>query len=267
MPDRKFFEMPFFADEHRKLVCKLEEWTKKEIPRPDNLSDVDGSCRDILRQLASAGWLKYVVPRKLGGVHDHFDLRSICIIRECLACDSGLADFCFAMQGLGSAPITLFGSEALKSKYLPKVASGEWIAAFAISEAGAGSDVSAMQTTARRVDDGYVLEGSKTWISNTELADFYVVFCQFPAPGKDSFLAAVVDADNPGLKVTNRIETIAPHPLGTISLRNCHVSSESVVGEEGQGLKIAFGALDVFRVTVGAAALGFSRRAMDEALA
>lgn len=267
MPARKFFQMPFFADEHRKLACDLEKWTGKEIPQLDEAGDVDGSCRNILRRLAAAGWLKYVVPRRFGGVNDRFDLRSICIIRECLARDSGLADFSFAMQGLGSAPITLFGSEALKSKYLPKVASGEGIAAFAISEAGAGSDVSAMQTTARRADDGYVLEGSKTWISNTGLADFYVVFCQFPEMGKDSFVAAVVDADNPGLKVTDRIETIAPHPLGTISLRNCHVSREAVIGEEGKGLKIAFGVLDIFRATVGAAALGFSQRAMDEALA
>lgn len=267
MPARTFFQLPFFADEHRKLACDLEDWIRTEISQPEKSGDVDLSCKDNLRRLAAAGWLKYVIPRRFGGVHDRIDLRSLCIIRECLARNSGLSDFSFAMQGLGSAPITLCGSEALKTKYLPKIASGAAIAAFAISEAGAGSDASAMQTTARRADGGYVLEGSKTWISNTGLADFYVVFCRFPEMGKDSFLAAVVDADNPGLRVTERIETIAPHPLGTISLRDCHVSSEALVGEEGQGLKIAFGALDVFRAAVGAAALGFSHRAMDEALA
>ena len=267
MPVGTIFNLPLFAEEHRKLARDIEAWTRIEISPPSVHRDVDRSCKEIVRKLAVAGWLRYMIPRKFGGVHESFDLRSICIIREGLARASGLAEFAFAMQGLGSAPISLYGSAALKTKYLTTVASGDTIPAFAISEAGAGSDVAAMQTTARRIDSGYVLEGSKTWISNAGLADFYVVFCRFPEKGADSFLAAVVDAHNPGLRVTERIETIAPHPLGTISFQDCRVSAEAIVGEEGQGLKIALGTLDVFRATVGAAALGFSRRALEEALA
>lgn len=260
------FNLPLFAEAHRKLANDLEAWMRAELSRPEVHGDVDQSCKEITRRLAAAGWLRYAIPSKFGGVHERFDLRSFCIIREGLARVSGLAEFSFAMQGLGSAPISLYGSDALKTKYLTKVASGDAIAAFAISEAGAGSDVAAMQTAARRFEGGYSLEGSKTWISNAGLADFYIVFCRFPEKGKDSFLAAVVDADNPGLRITERIETIAPHPLGTICLQDCRVSPEAIIGDEGQGLKIALGTLDVFRATVGAAALGFSRRAMDEAL-
>jgi acyl-CoA dehydrogenase len=170
------------------------------------------------------------------------------------------------MQGLGSGPISLFGSEELKRRYLPPVAAGERVAAFALSEPEAGSDVAAMRTTARREGDDFVIEGRKTWISNAGIADHYVVFCRFPEGGEKSFAAFVVEADNPGLRVAERIEVIAPHPLGTLEFDDCRVPATALVGEPGAGLKVALGTLDVFRSTVGAAALGFARRALDEAV-
>jgi acyl-CoA dehydrogenase len=221
----------------------------------------------MVKKLGDAGWLRYAVPKAYGGATENLDVRSLCIIRETLARRSGLADFVFALQGLGVGPITQFGCEALKSAYLPNVASGKKIAAFAISEKDAGSDVSAMRTTARKDKDGYIIDGEKTWISNAGIADHYVVFARFPENGEKSFIALVVDAKNPGLRVTDRIEVIAPHPLGTIAFANCRVPSSAVVGEPGNGIKVAFATLDVFRSTVGAAALGLSRRALDESVA
>jgi acyl-CoA dehydrogenase len=217
--------------------------------------------------LGDAGWLRYCVPAAHGGAHDRLDVRSLCLIRETLARTSGLADFAFAMQGLGSASITLFGSEALKQAYLPNVSAGQQIAAFALSEPEAGSDVGALRTTAHEDGDGYLLDGTKTWISNAGLADHYVVFARTAENGSRGLSAFVVDADAPGLAVVERIPLIAPHPLGTLRFERCRVPRDHLLGQPGDGFKIAMATLDVFRSTVGAAALGFARRALDEALA
>lgn len=261
--DSATLEWPFFAESHRQLASKLEAWANREIA--DGFSDdIDEACRSIVARLGQAGWLKYVVPAAHGGVHDQLDVRSLCIARETLSRVSGLADISFAMQGLGSGPISLFGSDSLKQRYLARVASGEAIAAFALSESGAGSDIAAMQTTARADGDGYVINGEKTWISNGGIADFYVVFCRLDSGG---YIAIVVEPEDTGFHVVERIRTIAPHPLARIRFENCRVSADRVVGEPGKGLKVALATLDVFRSTVGAAALGFARRALDEALA
>jgi alkylation response protein AidB-like acyl-CoA dehydrogenase len=227
--------------------------------------DVDQTCRNYVKALGDAGWLGLAVPAEFGGMHDRLDVRSLCIARETLASVSGLADFAFAMQGLGAGPISIFGSKELRERYLPGVKSGQAIAAFAISEASAGSDVSAMKTTARRDGSGYVIDGEKTWISNGGIADFYVVFCKVADTEKD-FIALVVEPSDAGFSVTERIDTIAPHPLGTLKFSGCRVPGDRVVGEAGRGLRVALGTLDVFRTTVGAAALGFARRALDESV-
>jgi acyl-CoA dehydrogenase len=218
--------------------------------------------------LGKAGWLSAVVPARYGGLGDSLDVRTLCLSREALAYWNGLADFSFAMQGLGSGPITIAGSDALKARYLPRVAKGEAISAFALSELDAGSDVAAMKTTATSDGSEHVrINGAKTWISNGGIADFYVVFVHSgEAPGARGVSAFVVDADTPGLKVTERIEVIAPHPLATIEFEDCRVSTASRVGAAGEGFKVAMATLDIFRSTVGAAALGFARRALDEAL-
>jgi len=268
MADQSYLDWPFFDDAHRRLAREIEEWAQRELDgaREDE-SNTDAEARALIQKFGRDGWLCYTVPKAGGGVHHLLDVRSICLLRETLARRSGLADIAFAMQGLGSAPISLFGSDFLKQHYLPRVASGEAIAAFAISEAEAGSDVAAMQTTAVRKGNEFVIHGEKTWISNAGIADFYVVFCRFPEAGERKFSAFVVEAANPGLKVTKRISTIAPHPLGTLRLSDCRVPAEALVGEPGAGLRVALGTLDVFRATVGAAALGFARRALDEAIA
>ena len=267
MPDRSFLAWPFFDDAHRALAESLDVWARAEIaPVAEEEPNTDEAAREYVRRLAAGGWLRYAVPAAYGGVLPALDVRSLCLVRETLARWSGLADFAFAMQGLGSGPISLFGSEALKQRYLPKVAAGEAIAAFAISEPDAGSDIQAMRTSAKRDGDGFVLDGVKTWISNAGIADVYTVFARFPEAGERAFIALVVDKDAPGLEVTDRIDVIAPHPLGTLSFEGCRVSAGQVVGEPGHGLKVALGTLDVFRSTVGAAALGFARRALDEAL-
>jgi acyl-CoA dehydrogenase len=267
MPDRSFLEWPFFGDDHRQLAKELEVWAEREIaPLVEDETDADGVARECVRRLGAGGWLRYAVPAAYGGVHPNLDVRSLCIIRETLARYSGLADFAFAMQGLGTGPISQFGSESLKQRYLPRVCTGERIAAFAISEPDAGSDVAAMRTTARTDGAAFVLDGQKSWISNAGIADHYVVFCRFPEAGERAFAAFVVDADNPGLRITDRVQVTAPHPLGTVTLADCRVEAGALVGEAGHGLKVALGTLDVFRPTVGAAALGFARRALDEAV-
>jgi acyl-CoA dehydrogenase len=195
------------------------------------------------------------------------DVRTLCLLRETFARGSALADFAFAMQGLGSGPLSLFGTEAQRREYLPRVAAGQAIAAFALSEAEAGSDVGAMRATARRDGGDYVLDGQKCWISNAGIADFYIVFCRLPEGGDRSYAAFVVDADRPGLRVGERFDVTAPHPLGTLELAGCRVPGGALVGEPGRGLRVALATLDVFRPTVGAAALGLARRALDEALA
>jgi acyl-CoA dehydrogenase len=267
MPDRSFLRWPFFDDAHREMASRLAEWATRELASLPHAGDVDAACRARVRLLAGGGWLRYAVPAAYGGVHERLEVRSLCLARETLAHADGLADFAFAMQGLGSGPISLFGSDEQKRRWLPAVVSGDAIAAFAISEAEAGSDVGAMTTTARRDGDGYVIDGRKTWISNAGIADRYVVFARFPEAGERGFAALVVEADNPGLRVTERIDVTAPHPLGTLRLDGCRVPAEALIGEPGGGMKVALGTLDVFRSTVGAAALGFARRALDEALA
>jgi acyl-CoA dehydrogenase len=257
---------PFFEPAHRDFARTLGEWadaTMSGLP----YDAVDAACRARVRALGEAGFLTAVVPAEHGGLFPRLDVRTLCLAREILAWRDGLADFAFAMQGLGSASITLFGSEDLKRRYLPKVCAGTQIAAFALSEPEGGSDVAAMQTMARRDGDAYMLDGTKTWISNGGIAGHYVVFARTgEAPGAKGLSAFVVDADAPGLSIAERIQVIAPHPLATLSFRNCRVPATHLLGKPGEGFKIAMATLDIFRSTVGAAALGFARRALDEAL-
>jgi acyl-CoA dehydrogenase len=267
MADRTFLEWPFFDDSHRELADDFAAWCETNHKLLEaHESDVDEQFRALVHELGKAGWLKNAVTAPFGGNGARLDVRTLCLMRETLGYRAGLADFAFAMQGLGAGPITLFGNEELKRRYLPRIASGDAIAAFAISEADAGSDLTAMQTIARRDSAGYVISGEKTWISNAGLAEQYVVFCRYPEAGERGYIALVVEAANPGLKVSQRIETVAPHPLGTLTFSDCRVPSTALIGEAGKGLRIALGTLDVFRTTVGAAALGFARRALDEAI-
>jgi acyl-CoA dehydrogenase len=264
--DSTYLTWPFFTDAHRTLQREIAAWRDRDLEKQDD-SNPAAACRAYVAQLGSAAWLKYTVPRAYGGALETMDVRSLCLIRETLGYGSGLGEFAFAMQGLGAGPISLFGSEALKRKYLPGVAAGTAIAAFAISEAEAGSDVAAMQTRARRDGASIVIDGEKTWISNAGIASHYVVFCRWPEGGDRSFIALVVDADAPGLVAAHTIDVMAPHPLGTVTFSGCRVSSDQVIGEPGKGMRVALGTLDMFRTTVGAAALGFARRALDEAVA
>lgn len=273
MPDRTFLGWPFFEDSHRALAADLENWVAREIPgAAGEHADADAACASYVKLLGAGGWLRYVVPGEYGGAFAGLDVRSICLVRETLARASGLADFAFAMQGLGSAPVSSFGSEALRQRYLPNVCAGRSVAAFALSEPESGSDVAGMRTTARRDRDVYVIDGTKTFISNAGIADHYVVFARLESQesgggaSHKSFVALMVDAGNPGLEVTERIDVIAPHPLGTLTLTDCRVDAGAVVGEPGGGLKVALSTLDSFRPTVAAAALGFARRALDEAV-
>jgi acyl-CoA dehydrogenase len=264
MPDTSFLAWPFFDDSHRTLAREIGDWAHGRAG-VRALGNLDDETRSWVRDLGAAGWLRYVVPGEYGGTRENLDVRSICLIRETLAYRSGLGDFAFAMQGLGSGPISLFGSNEQKSQYLPRVATGESIAAFAISEKDAGSDISALRCTARRDGEGWRLDGEKAWISNAGIADHYVIFCRVPE-GERNFAAFIVDANAPGLQVSERIDVIAPHVLGTLTLSNCRVADDALVGSMGAGLKVALGTLDVFRTTVAAAALGFARRALDEAV-
>ena len=268
MADRSFLGWPFFDDSHRRLADEIDAWTAAEIaPHEHDESDVDALTRRFVARLGAGGWLRHAVPAAFGGVHAKLDVRSLCLIRERLARTSGLADFAFAMQGLGSASIALFGSPALQQRYLPGVAAGEQIAAFALSEPEGGSDVAGLHMTARTAGDHYVLDGHKTWISNGGIADHYVVFARTgEAPGARGLSAFVVDADAPGLAIAERIRVIAPHPLATLAFAGCRVPREQLLGRPGEGFKIAMATLDIFRSTVGAAALGFARRALDEAV-
>lgn len=265
MPEQTYLQWPFFTAAHRDLHRDVQAWRDEHLRLQDD-RDASAACRSYVAQLGGAGWLKYAVPSAHGGALQSLDVRSLCLIRETLGYTSGLAEFAFAMQGLGSAPISLFGSDQLKRTYLPRVADGTHIAAFAISESEAGSDMAAMQTTARRDGSAIVINGSKAWISNAGIAAHYVVFCRWPEGGEKSFLAVVVDADNRGLTIGPTIDVIAPHPLGTLTFSDCRVPLDHVVGEPGKGMRVALGTLDVFRTTVGAAALGFARRALDEAV-
>jgi acyl-CoA dehydrogenase len=265
MADTRYLDWPFFEERHRQLARELDTWATANIPHGHG-TDVDTECRTLVRSLGAAGWLRHAV----AGVEvagEAIDTRSICLLRETLARHSGLADFAFAMQGLGSGAISLQGTEAQKQRYLPRVARGEAIAAFALSEPQAGSDVGAMQCSARVEGEHAVIDGEKTWISNGGIADFYVVFARTgEAPGTRGISAFIVDADTPGLEIAERIEVIAPHPLARLRFTNCRVPLAQRIGAAGEGFKVAMRTLDVFRTSVAAAALGFARRALDEAL-
>ena len=280
---RSFLDWPFFSDRHRELAHRLSEWAAAHVTRATVAEDresVDGACRELVRDLGRAGWTRYCVPEEAAqgataGRRLQFDVRALALIRETLARHDALADFAFAMQGLGSGAISLAGSPDLQARYLPRVVAGEAIAAFALSEAAAGSDVAALQCRATRTSDGYRLEGEKTWISNGGIADFYCVFARTGGPdvrpdgttSADGITAFVVDAATPGLSISRRIDTISPHPLATLAFHGCRVPELQRLGAEGDGFKIAMRTLDVFRTSVAGAAVGFAQRALDEALA
>ncbi len=274
MSDITYLDWPFFEDRHRELQRRLEAWASANVSQAHH-PDVDAECRALVRQLGDAGWLRHAVAGEaFGGADEALDTRALCLIRETLARHSGLADFAFAMQGLGSGAISLDGTPQQKQRYLPRVARGEAIAAFALSEPDAGSDVAALALDARVDGDHVVLNGEKTWISNGGIADFYVVFARTGEGGESGatrrgargISAFIVDAGTPGLEIAERINVIAPHPLARLKFTGCRVPLSQRVGEAGQGFKVAMRTLDVFRTSVAAAALGFARRAMDEAL-
>ena len=273
-----YLQWPFFVPEHGELVRRVDAWATAYFAGrkiSEDRDSVDQACRQLVSELGRAGWTRYSVP----GAHGHsataaFDVRSLALIRETLARHDALADFAFAMQGLGSGAISLAGSPALKERYLPRVASGEAIAAFALSEAAAGSDVAAIGCRARRDGDSYILDGEKTWISNGSIAEFYCVFARtadaevradgtVAARGISAF---VVDADSPGFAISRRIDVISPHPLATLSFDGCRIPASHLLGAEGDGFKLAMRTLNVFRTSVAGAALGFGQRALDEAL-
>ena len=263
-------DWPFLEPRHKALAKELELWAchmLSEATHPHSVSEVDEACRKLVRQLGEGGWLKYAIGGKTYGASaDTIDTRAVCLIRETLARHSGLADFAFAMQGLGSGAISNFGTHDQKQRYLPRVASGTAVAAFAISEPDAGSDVAALKCAAKRDGDYYLISGEKTWISNGGIADFYVTFAR---TGEDSgsrgICAFIINADSPGLNIAERIEVMAPHPLARLVFDNCRIPATQLLGEEGQGFKIAMSTLDIFRSSVAAAALGFARRALKEA--
>jgi acyl-CoA dehydrogenase len=264
MVDRSFLYWPFFDERHRTLAGQLEGWAAQRCEHVDH-RDVDAACRALVQKLGHDGWLKHSAPGE--DPSEKIDVRTLALIRETLARHSGLADFAFAMQGLGAGPISLYGTAAQKAQWLPKTRSGAAIAAFALSEPASGSDVANISTTARRDRAGYVLDGEKTWISNGGLASLYVVFARTgEGPGAKGISAFIVRGDNPGLSVAERIETIAPHPLARLKFKDCRVDANDLIGSGGEGFRIAMATLDVFRTTVGAAALGFARRALDETL-
>ncbi len=260
------YDLPFFDTLHRQLAEDVASWCT-ENSLEDESDDVDARCRALVTALGEAGWLRYCVPATAGGILPRLDTRALCILRETLAYHAGLADFAFAMQGLGSGAITLAGTPEQQAHYLPGVATGRWIAAFALSEPEAGSDAAALTTTATRDGDDYRLRGTKTWISNGGLADFYTVFARSEdEPGAKGISAFIVDADTPGLQIVERIRVIAPHPLATLRFDDCRVPASNVLGAPGSGFKLAMQTLNIFRTSVAAAALGLARRALDESL-
>ena len=258
-------DWPFFEERHRTFARELADWAQATLPGLPH-DDVDAACRARVKALGEAGFLRAAVPEAYGGLSDRLDVRTLCLAREILAAQDGLADFAFAMQGLGTGAISIAGSEAMKARILPGVAAGTRIAAFALSEKEAGSDVAAMATTA--TPDGpshFRIDGEKTWISNGGIADQYVVFARTgEAPGARGLSAFLVEADTPGLRVAERIDVIAPHPLATLRFESCRIPLENRIGGPGDGFKVAMATLDIFRSTVGAAALGFARRALHE---
>jgi acyl-CoA dehydrogenase len=261
---------PFFDDGHRRFAAALARWADAglaSLPNEEG-AGVDAACRARVKALGEAEFLKAVIPADHGGLHPRLDVRTLCLAREILAARDALADFAFGMQGLGSASISLFGSPALKARYLPPVRDGKAIAAFALSEPEAGSDVAALATAATPDGrTGYIIDGIKTWISNGGIADHYIVFARTgEGSGARGLSAFVVDADAPGLSVAERIEVIAPHPLATLHFDGVRVPAANRLGAPGEGFKVAMATLDIFRSTVGAAALGFARRALHESI-
>ncbi|MGB3426184.1 MAG: acyl-CoA dehydrogenase family protein [Castellaniella sp.] len=267
MADTAYLEWPFFEDRHRELAAALDAWATANVSQ-EHGRDVDDACKALVRALGAGGWLRHAVAGTAhGGFGPAIDTRAVCLIRETLARHSGLADFAFAMQGLGSGAISLHGTEAQRQDYLTRVAAGQAIAAFALSEPDAGSDVAAMACAARADGDDYILDGEKTWISNGGIADFYVVFARTgEAPGARGLSAFIVDAGTPGFEIAERIEVIAPHPLARLRFNQCRIPASRRLDAPGEGFKVAMRTLDVFRTSVAAAALGFARRALDEAL-
>lgn len=262
MADRSFLGWPFFEERHRTLAQALDVWADKHLAGIDH-SDTDAACRAIVRSLGEGGWLQHS-----GAMDGQLDVRSLCLIRETLARHDGLADFCFAMQGLGTGAISLFGTDAQKAEWLSKTRAGQAISGFALTEPQSGSDVANSTMTAVRDGDDYVLNGEKTWISNGGIADVYTVFARTgEGPGSKGLSAFIVPAATPGLRVAERLETIAPHPLATLAFEDCRVPAGAMLDAPGAGFRIAMSVLDVFRSTVAAAALGFARRALDESVA
>jgi acyl-CoA dehydrogenase len=271
-PSRDHLDWPFFSPEHKRWADKVAEFAKglNDNSLNDNHADhadANKTCRALVKDLGEAGLLN-VATAQPGSDAASIDSRTLCLTREILGWHDGLADFAFAMQGLGTGAVSLAGSDAQRKAVLPKVAAGEWIAALAMSEADAGSDVAAMQCAARKDGNAYVLDGEKTWISNAGIADVYTVVARTgEAPGAKGLSAFVVYASDAGFSVSERIETIAPHPLGTLRFDGCRIPSERLIGAPGEGFKVAMRTLDIFRASVAAAALGFARRAMDESVA
>jgi len=279
--DHDYLNWPFFDPHHAELARALDCWAAANLHDAHagaHGEDVDAICRALVARLGRDDWLRHAVAGvTYGGAGQAIDTRALCLVRETLARHAGLADFAFAMQGLGSGAISLFGSEQQKRAWLPRVARGQAIAAFALSERGAGSDVAALTCTARRDGDDWVLDGEKTWVSNGGIADFYTIFARTGdgAPKRerrqagsssDGISAFILDAVTPGLDIAERIDTMAPHPLARLRLSGCRIPAHCLLGAEGQGFKVAMATLDVFRTSVAAAALGFARRALDEAL-
>jgi acyl-CoA dehydrogenase len=259
---------PFFEERHRRFAATLTEWADATLMEGAH-DDVDLACKARVAALGQAQFLRAVVPAAYGGLSERLDVRTLCLAREILAARDGLADFAFAMQGLGTGSISIAGSEAMKARILPGIGEGRRIAAFALSEKEAGSDVAAMATTAVPDGNDHVrIDGEKSWISNGGIADHYVVFARSgEAPGARGLSAYLVEADNPGLSITERIDVIAPHPLATLRFDACRIPAENRIGGAGDGFKVAMATLDIFRSTVGAAALGFARRALHESVA
>lgn len=266
MADTSYLQWPFLDESHVRLSNELEAWCTDTLGNVDKTLGVETQCKELVRILGDGGWLRYVIPAEYGGIFESIDVRSVCIIRETLARHWALADFSFAMQGLGSCGISLYGSLAQKREYLPYVVTGEKIAAFALTEKESGSDAAALAMSGLLAKSNYNLSGAKTFISNAGIADFYTVFVRTEnIEGAKGISAFVVDATNAGVKCTEKIAVSAPHPLGTITFEDCCVSPSCMLGKKGNGFSVAMSVLDVFRSTVGAAALGFSRRALDEA--
>ncbi|WP_394891210.1 acyl-CoA dehydrogenase family protein [Mesorhizobium sp. AaZ16] len=265
MADRSFLAWPFFEDRHRALAEALEGWASTNLVHVDH-SDVDQACRDLVAKLGEGGWLSHSAVDP-DNADSKLDVRSLCIIRETLARHDGLADFAFAMQGLGTGALSLFGTAGQKREWLTRTRRGKALSAFALSEPKSGSDVAHLDLAATVDGDSYVLNGEKTWISNGGIADVYTVFARTgEGPGAKGISAFIVPADAPGLSVAERLEVIAPHPLARLSFENCRVPRTAMIGAPGQGFRIAMSVLDVFRPTVAAAALGFARRALDESV-